>query len=417
LTAFFLKRLGLFIPSKYIKYTLLNTSTQNHLIPTYNRLPITFSYGKGSWLYDKQKTPYLDVLSGISVTNLGHSHPKLINCLQEQSQKIWHTSNIYHIETQQKLADKLCKISGMKQAFFCNSGAEANEAAIKIARLYGNNKDIKNPAILTFENSFHGRTMATLTATGNPAVKKGFTPLLEGFYSAQLNDLESVKNQLEQHPNIVAIFVEPVQGEGGIIPATKEFLTDLQKITQEKNLLLMLDEIQSGVGRTGQWYAHQAANITCDVMTTAKALGNGFPIGACLVNNKALDIFSPGNHGSTFGGNPLACSVAYQVLEIIEQENILEKVKKNSEHFQHALNQLKNKHHFIQEIRISGLMIGIDINTDAIEVTKIVPQALENHLLINLTAGNTVRLLPPLNCTEEEIELAIERLEKTLLNS
>lgn len=385
------------------------------LISTYNRLPISFEFGQGSWLYDENKTPYLDMLCGISVTSLGHAHPKLIDCLSQQSKKLWHTSNLYHIKKQEKLATKLCSISHMSSAFICNSGAEANETAIKLARLYGNKKGIHHPTILSFEHSFHGRTMATLTATGKKSIQQGFEPLLPGFCQAKLNDQESVLQQLDQHPNIVAILIEPVQGEGGIHPASIEFLQFLQAICDKKDLLLMLDEIQCGLARTGTWFAHHQAQIPCDVMTTAKALGNGFPIGACLVNHKALDIFSVGHHGTTFGGNPMASAIAHCVLQTMEEENILKKVEHNAQLLHTLLANLQNKYAFIQQIRQKGLMIGIDIDTRDIEISNIVPTALKNQLLINLTGNNTIRMLPPLNCHKEEIQTAIERLEQSLL--
>lgn len=394
-----------------------DANSYNHVIPTYNRLPTYFSHGQGSWLYDKDNTPYLDMLCGVSVTNLGHAHPRLVECLSQQSQKLWHTSNIYCIENQEKLAQKLCTIAQMKQAFFCNSGAEANETAIKIARLYGRSQGVKNPAILTFERSFHGRTMATLSATGNNKIQQGFDPLLDGFYHAQINDQESVHHQLNKHPNIVAIFIEPVQGEGGIHSSSADFLRFLQHLSEQQGLLLMFDEIQCGMARTGSWYAHRQANVTCDVVTNAKALGNGFPIGACLINHKAVDVLSAGKHGSTFGGNPLASTIAYEVLTIMEEDDIFTQVQQNTHHFYTRLCVLERQYSFIQAVRMKGLMIGIDIDTDQIDSMKIVLMALKNKLLINLTADKTIRLLPPLNCTAEEIEIAIERLEYSLKQS
>ena len=369
-------------------------------MPTYARKEITFIKGDGVWLWDKNNEKYLDALSGIAVCGLGHTHPQVTKAIEQQANTLLHTSNIYHIEAQEKLGDLLCEISQMDRAFFCNSGAEANEAAIKLARLHGHSRNIETPHILVFENSFHGRTMATLTATGNRKAHAGFEPLVSGFIRAPFDDVETVKQICQTNNNVCAIFVEPIQGEGGINVPDEKYLSQLRDICDEYNLLLMLDEIQTGNGRTGAWFACQQQHVLPDVLTTAKGLGNGMPIGACLARGAAAELFSPGSHGSTFGGNPLACATALQVLNTIHEDQLL-----NNASTMGALliDQLKSKlanQSLVKDIRGQGLMIGIELSQDC---TEIVDLALNKKLLINVTAGNVIRLLPPLIISAEQI--------------
>lgn len=380
-------------------------------MPTYGRLPVTFDRGEGVWLWDQQNKRYLDALSGIAVCNLGHAHPAIHSAICQQSKKLLHTSNLYGIASQETLADQLMRKSGMDNAFFCNSGAEANEAAIKIARLYGHQKGIANPCVVVMEKSFHGRTMATLSATGNPKVQDGFSPLVEGFVHVPFNDIPAITEAITQNSNIVAVFVEPVQGEGGVhIPAV-DYLNQIRNLCDEHNLLMMLDEIQTGIGRTGKFLAYQHNDITPDVCTLAKALGNGVPIGACLARGTAATLLTAGKHGSTFGGNPLACSAALAVLETLSTENIIEQVEaKGTEICTGLVNKLKNNKSVLN-IRNKGLMIGIDLSKPCTELVGI---AQENGLLINVTADSTIRLLPPLIINPEQIELLTDTLSELI---
>lgn len=379
----------------------------SHIMPTYGRLAVTFTKGEGAWLWDQDNKRYLDALSGIAVCNLGHAHPAVHQAICEQSQQLLHTSNLYNIPRQEQLATKLCELSGMDNVFFCNSGAEANEAAIKIARLYGQQQNINNPATIVMEQSFHGRTMGTLSATGNPKVQEGFTPLLEGFVRVPFNDIEAVKAALSQYNNIVAILVEPVQGEGGVnIPAT-DYLNKIRGLCDEHDILMMLDEVQTGIARTGEWFAFQHNNILPDVCTLAKALGNGVPIGACMAKGKASKLLTAGKHGSTYGGNPLVCSAALAVLDTIENEQLCQQATDKG----HAINQafteqLKNNVHII-EVRNKGMMIGIELDAPC---TELVSLALDAGLLINVAGERNIRLLPPLIISNEQIELLISTL-------
>ena len=375
------------------------------LLPTYARKAISFTHGEGAWLWDEQGQRYLDALSGIAVCGLGHAHPAVATALSDQAQKLVHTSNIYHIQKQEQLATRLCAISGMEKVFFCNSGAEANEAAIKLARLYGHQKGIQQPHTLVFENSFHGRTMATLTATGNRAAHAGFEPLVPGFIRAHYDNIGAIRQLCAQHKQLSAILVEPIQGEGGIHIPSADFLPQLRAICDEYDLLLMIDEVQTGNGRTGTWYGYQQTDILPDVMTTAKGLGNGVPIGACLTSTKANDLFKPGNHGSTFGGNPLACAAALAVLDTIEQQQLLSHVKKTSELLLNALKQRLSQHPLCHNIRGQGMMLGIELTQPCAEIVDI---ALEQKLLLNVTAGKVIRLLPPLIIDNEQVELIAE---------
>jgi len=364
------------------------------LMPNYARLPITFVKGDGAWLWDSQGTRYLDALSGIAVCGLGHAHPAITAAICEQAHELLHTSNIYGIAHQQALADALVRITGMESSFFCNSGAEANEAALKIARLYGHNSlNIKQPTVIVTDGSFHGRTLATLSATGNPKIQAGFEPLVEGFIRVPYNDVDAMADVVKRHPEVVAVLVEPVTGEGGIVIPDADYLTRLRALCDRHNLLLMLDEIQTGMGRTGEWFAYQHAGILPDVLTLAKSLGNGVPIGACLARGKVADIFQPGSHGSTFGGNPLVCRVALAVIESIEQNNLVQRAQALGERFYQGLTSALKGLTGVRDIRVKGLMIGIELDKPC---RQLVSKALEKQLLINVTAERVVRLLPPL---------------------
>jgi len=371
---------------------------------TYSRLPVTFVKGEGVWLWDAQGKKYLDALAGIAVCGIGHCHPKLVKAISEQAGTLIHTSNLYHIDKQEKLAKKLAILSGLNKSFFCNSGAEANETAIKLARLYGHNKGIDQPTIIVMENSFHGRTMATLTATGNRKVQAGFEPLLTGFARVPFNDLDAIVQVSAHNKNVVAILVEPYQGEGGVNVPQANYLKGLRQICDENGWLLMLDEVQCGIGRSGKWFAFQNSEIAPDVITLAKSLGSGVPIGACIAGNVAGEIFKPGNHASTFGGNPLACSAAITTLDIIEEENLMRNALEQGNFIRkNLLEQLGNLSH-VTQIRGHGLMIGIELTKPCGELVK---KALEQGLLLNVTSDKVVRLLPPLVIKQNESEQII----------
>ena len=380
-----------------------------HLMNTYGRQDVTFVKGEGVWLTDTKGDRYLDALSGVAVNGLGHAHPKLVAALNAQIARLIHVSNIYQIAEQDSLADKLAEISGMDKVFFCNSGCEANEASIKLARLYGHNKGIENPEIIVMERSFHGRTMATLSATGNRKTQAGFEPLVSGFIRVPFDDIEAVKAVASRKNNVVAILVEPVQGEGGIhIPADmKAYMQGLRKVCDENGWLLMLDEVQSGIGRTGTWFAFQHTGIMPDVMSLAKGLGSGVPIGACVARGVAAETFTPGKHGSTFGGNPLATAAGIATLNIIAEE----KLRENAEAMGHYINQLftdafkSNK--AIVNIRNAGLMIGVELDRPCADLVKM---ALAEKVLINVTADKVLRLLPPLIISKTEAEELVKRL-------
>jgi len=379
----------------------------SHIMPTYSRLPVTFERGEGAWLLDENNNRYLDALSGIAVCNLGHAHPAVHRAICEQSKKLLHTSNIYKIAAQERLADKLTEKSGMDNVFFCNSGAEANEAAIKLARKYGHERGIENPEIIVMEKSFHGRTLATLSATGNSKVQQGFAPLVEGFVRVPYNDISAIRQALGQHKNIVAILVEPIQGEGGVNIPAADYLNQIRSLCDRHELLMMLDEIQTGIGRTGKFLAFQHNNIIPDVCTLAKALGNGVPIGACLARGKAAKLLTAGNHGSTFGGNPLACSAALAVLATLDEENLIELAQQKGQAiYTGFIERLKGNKHVV-DIRHKGLMIGIELDSPCAELVK---SALQQRLLINVTNETTIRLLPPLIIDEQQIKLLVETL-------
>lgn len=383
----------------------------SHIMPTYGRLNVTFTKGEGAWLWDKNNKKYLDALSGIAVCNLGHAHPAVHKTLCEQSQLLVHTSNLYHIPGQEQLANKLCQLSGMDNVFFSNSGAEANEAALKIARLYGHEKDIDNPAIIVMQQSFHGRTMGTLSATGNPKVQTGFSPLLEGFIRVPYNNIAAIKSALSQHNNIVAILVEPVQGEGGVNIPAPDYLNKIRALCDQHDILMMLDEVQTGIARTGAWFAYQHNKIIPDVCTLAKALGNGVPIGACMAKGKASKLLTAGKHGSTFGGSPLVCSVALAVIETIEQEQLCQQAEIKGSAINLAFSeQLKTNKHVI-EVRNKGMMIGIELDQPCPEL---VSAALDAGLLINMTGDKNIRLLPPLIIDKQQITLLVNTLSELI---
>ena len=378
-----------------------------HLMTNYAPLAVTFEEGEGALLRDDQGKEYLDALSGIAVCSLGHAHPAVHKAICEQSCKLIHTSNLYNISAQQKLADSLCRLADMDKVFFSNSGAEANEAAIKLARLYGHQKNIDTPAIVVTDGSFHGRTMATLSATGNRKVHAGFEPLVQGFVRAPYDDVEAIKKIAASNNNVVAILVEPAQGEGGVKLPSADYLQALRQICDDNDWLLMLDEIQTGIGRSGEWFAFQHSDIIPDVMTLAKALGNGVPIGACLAKGNAAQLFQPGHHGSTFGGNPLACAAANAVIDTIEKEQLVAQAAKLGNILVDGFIQQLGELDGIKEIRGFGLMIGIELDRDCGEL---VTQALEQGLLINVTAGNVIRLLPPFILTPAQCTQIIETL-------
>ena len=379
---------------------------------TYGRLPVSFVKGNGAYLQDDKGNQYLDALTGIAVCGLGHAHPKVAQALSEQGQTLVHTSNLYDIPHQTRLAERLCALSGMDNAFFCNSGAEANEAAIKLARLKGNRAGNLTPSVVVVEGSFHGRTMATLTATGNRKVHAGFEPLLGGFVRAPFDDIGAIQAIADNNPGVVAVLVEPILGEGGIHIPDNGYLPALRKICDQQGWLLMLDEVQTGNARTGEYFAYQHSNCLPDIVTTAKGLGNGVPIGVCLAQGEAAELFVPGNHGSTFGGNPLACAAAHAVLDVIEEEDICGQAKLQGQRIVDGLRTALAGNNSVTEVRGLGMMIAVELNNDA---PSLVSDALEDGLLINVTQGNIVRLLPPLNLSNEEADELVSKLA-TLLN-
>ena len=385
--------------------------TTQAIMPTYGRLDVEFIKGEGCWLIDKDGRRYLDALSGLGVVALGHAHPAIADAISAQGGALLHTSNLYRIPNQERLADRLAALSGMENMFFSNTGAEACECAIKIARLYGHKKGIAEPAIIVADNAFHGRTMATLTATGNRKVQAGFEPLVSGFVRVPFNDLESIKQAATHNQNIVAVFIEPIQGEGGIQVADQAYLQGLRALCDDQDWLLMIDEVQSGNGRTGQFFSYQHADILPDVVTTAKGLANGVPIGVCLAANQAAHVLGPGNHGSTFGGNPLSCAAAHAVLDVFEHEQIVSRAASMGQYLRDKLASALQGVNGVKEIRGQGLMIGIELEVDCAEL---VGQALEEGLLINVTAGSVVRLLPPLILSEEEADQISEVLGRLI---
>jgi acetylornithine/N-succinyldiaminopimelate aminotransferase len=379
----------------------------SHVMNTYARLPVAFERGEGVWLWDTQGKRYLDALAGIAVCGLGHAHPRLTKVLQEQVGRLIHTSNLYEIPLQERLGDRLAAISGMESVFFCNSGCEANEAAIKLARLYGHQRGIESPAIVVMDKAFHGRTIATLTATGSRKVQAGFEPLLAGFVRVPFDDLEAVRRVAANNRSVVAVLVELIQGEGGVIVCSPDYLNGLRAICDENGWLLMLDEVQSGTGRTGKWFAFQHAGVKPDVVTLAKGLGNGVPIGTCMAAGEAAKLFKQGSHGSTFGGNPLACAAGLETLAIIEDENLMHNAVEIGELIRGSVRERLSGVAGVKDVRGAGLMIGIELT---VPCGEIVTRALEAGLLINVTADTVVRLLPPLIYTRENAQHVVDKL-------
>ena len=375
-----------------------------HVMNTYGRVPIALSHGQGCRVWDVNGKPYLDALAGIAVNTLGHNHPKFVPALQDQVAKLIHTSNYYHVPNQERLAAKLVELSGMTNVFFCSTGLEANEAALKLARKFGHDRGIERPEIVVYENAFHGRSIATLSATGNPKVQAGFGPLVEGFIRVPLNDMATLRRATEGNPNVVAVFFEAIQGEGGINAMHMDYLRQVRALCDERNWLLMIDEVQCGMGRTGKWFAHQWAGIQPDVMPLAKGLGSGVPIGAVVAGPKAAAIFQPGNHGTTFGGNPLAMRAGVETIRIMEEDGLLANATRTGEHLRAALTRALSAElaaGSVRELRGQGLMIGIAL---AKPCGALVGQCADNGLLISVTADSVVRLLPPLIMTTAEAD-------------
>lgn len=384
----------------------------DHTMNTYLPQPISFDRGEGAELIGTDGNRYLDALGGIAVCALGHAHPAINAAICDQSSRLTHCSNLYRIPAQEQLAKRLCKLADMQRVFFSNSGAEANEAAIKIARLYGHQTGVSDPSIIVTEGSFHGRTMATLSATGNRKVQAGFEPLVSGFVRVPYNDLEAMRTVAENSNSVVAVLVEPMTGEGGIQIPDDDYLQGIRQLCNDNGWLMMLDEIQTGMGRTGQWFEHQHHGIKPDVMTLAKALGNGVPIGACLADGKAAEVLKPGNHGSTFGGNPLACAAALAVIKTIDDEQLVDRAQQLGERLINGLQTQLDDQAGVSEIRGRGLMIGIELDRDC---GVLVEQALAAGLLINVTAGNVVRLLPPYILSDEQTQQIIDTVSRLII--
>lgn len=383
----------------------------DHLMATYGRLPVAFTRGDGAWLWDSDGRRYLDALSGIAVCGLGHAHPAVRAAICDQAASLIHTSNLYRIPVQEALGERLCAAAGMDRVFFSNSGAEANEAAIKLARLHAHRGGVDRPEVLVMENSFHGRTLATLTATGNRKAQAGFEPLVQGFVRVTYDDLDAVETAAANRPNIVAALVEPVQGEGGIVVPTEGYLAGLRRLCDRFGWLLMLDEIQTGMGRTGTLFAHQQSGIGPDVMTLAKGLGNGVPIGACLARGVAADVLGPGSHGSTFGGNPLACRAALAVLEVLETAGLVAHAGTVGGRMLAAFADALDGVDGVVQVRGRGLMIGIEL---ARPCGDLVTRALAEGLLINVTAGRVVRLLPPLIVDDQQAACIVDTVSRLI---
>src|SRR5450759_866601 len=381
-----------------------------HVMNTYARLPIALSHGQGCRVWDVNGKSYLDALGGIAVNTLGHNHPKLVPALQDQLAKLIHTSNYYHVPNQEVLAKKLVELSGMSNVFFCSTGLEANEAALKLARKFGHDKGIERPEIVVYEKAFHGRSIATLSATGNPKIQAGFGPLVEGFIRVPLNSIESLKAATQGNPNVVAVFLEAIQGEGGINPMHMDYLKAVRQLCDERDWLLMIDEVQCGMGRTGKWFAHHWAGIKADVMPLAKGLGSGVPIGAVVAGPRAAQIFQPGNHGSTFGGNPLAMRAGVETIRIVEEDGLLDNAARVGKHLADALAEALRSElntHAVKEIRGMGLMLGIELSKPC---TALVGQCADNGLLISVTADNVIRLVPPLIMSAAEADEVVRIL-------
>ena len=378
-----------------------------HVMNTYGRLAMAVSHGQGCRVWDVHGREYLDALGGIAVNTLGHNHPDLVPALQDQLTKIIHSCNYYHVPLQEELAAKLVELSGMRNVFFCSTGLEANEAAIKLARKFGHDKGIERPEIVVYEKAFHGRSIATLSATANTKIQAGFGPLLEGFVRVPVNNIAALRDATANNPNIVAVFLEAVQGEGGVNPMHMDYLRELRAECDARDWLLMIDEVQCGMGRTGKWFAHQWADIVPDVMPLAKGLGSGVPIGAVVAGPKAASIFSPGNHGSTFGGNPLAMRAGVETIRIMERDGLLENAAAMGRHFTEALRRELSEQlasGAVKDIRGRGLMIGIEL---AIPCSALMQQSLDKGLLISVTADRVVRLVPPLIVTAAEVDAMV----------
>ena len=378
-----------------------------HTMNTYGRLPVALSHGQGVRVWDVNGRQYLDALAGIAVNTLGHNHPKLVPALQDQVAKIIHSCNYYHVPNQEKLAAKLVELSGMTNVFFCSTGLEANEGAIKLARKYGHDRGIERPEIVVYEKAFHGRSIATLSATGNEKVQKGFGPLVEGFIRVPLNDIAALKRATEGNPNVVAVFLETIQGEGGVNPTRAEYLRDVRALCDERDWLLMIDEVQCGMGRTGKWFAHQWAGIVPDVMPLAKGLGSGVPVGAVVAGPKAANIFQPGNHGTTFGGNPLAMRAGVETIRIMEEDGLLENASRTGAHLRAALERELAGVAGVAEIRGQGMMLGIELAKPCGALTQ---RALDAGLLISVTADTVIRLVHALIMTTAEADEVVSIL-------
>lgn len=382
-----------------------------HLMNTYGRLPVAFTHGQGCRVFDEQGKSYLDALAGIAVNTLGHNHPRLVQAIAAQAGRLLHVSNLYRVAEAERLSDRLAAASRMNEVFFCNSGCEANEAAIKLARFYGHQRGVDRPNIIVMEQAFHGRTLATLSATGNRKVQAGFEPLVSGFVRVPFADLAAIEQVAAHNPDVVAVLFEPVQGEGGIHVASAEFMQGLRRICDQKNWLFMVDEVQCGVGRTGAWFAHQHAGVLPDVMTLAKGLGSGVPIGACLAAGRAASLFKPGNHGSTFGGNPLACAAALATLDVIEQDGLMARAVALGQQIRQGMRDALAGVTGLVDVRGDGLMIGIELDRPCGELVQ---RALEAGLLINVTAERVVRLLPPLVMSDAEGAELVVALSKLI---
>jgi acetylornithine aminotransferase len=386
---------------------MTHAAAMNHVMNTYGRLPFALSHGRGSRVWDTDGREYLDALGGIAVNTLGHAHPQLVAAIADQAGKLIHTSNYYQVPLQETLAAMLCERSGLSAAFFCSTGLEANEAAIKIARKFGHDKGIERPEIIVCERAFHGRSLATLSATGNPKIQAGFGPLVEGFVRVPFNDAAAVRTIAQSSKNVVAVMLEPVQGEGGINPARNEYLRELRAICDERGWLLMLDEVQCGVARTGKWFAYQWAGVQPDVMSLAKGLGSGVPVGALLVGPRAKDVFGPGNHGSTFGGNPLAMRAAIETIKVIEADGLMKNADVVGEHLRGALRRELGGLPGVVEVRGEGLMIGVEL---ARPCGVILTRAAEAGLLLSVTADTVIRIVPPLIFTVADADEVVARL-------
>jgi acetylornithine/N-succinyldiaminopimelate aminotransferase len=384
-----------------------------HLMNTYARQPVAFVRGEGAYLWDESGKRYLDAVAGVAVNGLGHAHPKLVKAICEQAATLIHSSNLYRIPKQEELADRLCALSGMDKAFFCNSGCEANEAAIKLARMYGHSKGVEVPTIIVMEKAFHGRTMGTLTASGSRKIQAGFEPLLSGFARVPFNDIEAIRQVAEHNKSVVAVLVEVVQGEGGINLLASEFLAQLRQICDAHGWLLMLDEVQTGIGRTGTWFGFQHSGVVPDVMALAKGLGSGVPIGACLARGEAAEVFKPGSHGSTFGGNPLACATALATLDVIEEDNLLENVRVRGDAIRSGLRQALASVQGVVEIRGEGMMIGIELDRPCGELVGVARDA---GVLVNVTADKVIRLVPPLIYGEAEVNALVAAVSGMVKN-